>query len=65
MCAIYSLCIILLVNNIRVRNFHRFGWNENFNNENFAKYGITLFVPRLTLIHAQKHDSSVDVVMHD
>ena len=37
MCAIYSLHIILLVNNIRVRNFHRFGWNENF--ENFANYG--------------------------
>ena len=29
-CAIYSLRIILLVNNIRVRNFRRFGWNENF-----------------------------------
>ena len=27
---LYSLCIILLVNNIRVRNFRRFGWNENF-----------------------------------
>ena len=24
------LRIILLVNNIRVRNFRRFGWNENF-----------------------------------
>ena len=29
-CAIYSLRIILLVNNIRVRNFRRFGWNENY-----------------------------------
>ena len=30
MCAIYLLRIILLVNNIRVRNFRHFGWNENF-----------------------------------
>ena len=30
MCAIYLLCIIILVNNIRVRNFHRFGWDEIF-----------------------------------
>ena len=30
MCAIYSLCIILLVYNIYIRNFRCFGWNENF-----------------------------------
>ena len=32
MCAIYLLRIILLVNNICVRNFHHFGWNETMKN---------------------------------
>ena len=39
-CAIYSLRIILLVNNIRVRNFRRFGWNENF---------LTMKISRITV----------------
>ena len=30
MCVIYSLHIVLLVNNICVRNFHRFGRDENY-----------------------------------
>ena len=29
-CTIYSQYIILLVNNFRVKNFHRFAQNENF-----------------------------------
>ena len=37
--SIYFLCIILLVNNICIRNFRPFGRNENFNNENFTNYG--------------------------
>ena len=40
MCAIYSLRIILLVNNICVRNFRRFGWNENF---------LTMKISRITV----------------
>ena len=41
MCAIYSLRIILLVNNIHVRNFRRFGWNENF---------LTTKISRITVV---------------
>ena len=45
MCTIYLLCIILLVNNIRVRNFRHFGWNGKFfNNKNFANYSCYMYI---------------------
>ena len=46
MCAIYSLrtCIILLVNNICIRNFHCFGWNEKFLTTKISRITVLLHV---------------------
>ena len=46
MCAIYSLRIILLVNNIRVRNFRCFGWNENFLTTKVSRITVYEFVEK-------------------
>ena len=74
MCAIYSLRIILLVNNIRVRNFRRFGWNENFlttkNSRITVLYltmsslpataGVSTFEMGKQLLKHYNHDKSIE-----
>ena len=44
MCAIYSLRIILLVNNFCIRNFHCFGWNEKFLTTKISRITVLLRV---------------------